>query len=204
MLCIWLLLETKLAESRVQRAKAASTNGKGKAGGEGKGGVRGTVGVEHVRIAVVFLLLLHTAFFGCGNVASISSVSPLPPFPTSHPLTPDETQFYLEPVFRLIPIFSPFPMASLLLYKLLIPFFALTSTTTLLATRLALPPFALIIVASILADVLTINFFLGVRDDLGSWLEIGSRISHFAICSFLGIFNSALFLLGEFLMARVS
>ena len=92
-------------------------------------------------------------------------------------------------------------MSFLLLYKLLIPFFALTTTTSLLTTSLSLPPFALIHLASILADVLTINFFLKVRDE-GSWLEIGSSISHFAICSFLGIFNSVLFLLGEFLMAR--
>lgn len=92
-------------------------------------------------------------------------------------------------------------MALLLLYKLLIPFFALTTLTSQLTTSLHLPPFVLIILASILAEILTINFFLAVRDE-GSWLEIGSSISHFAICSFLGIFNSVLFLLGEFLMAR--
>lgn len=41
------------------------------------------------------------------------------------------------------------------------------------------------------SDVLTLNFFWKVRDE-GSWLEIGESISHFAICSLLGIFVAGL------------
>ena len=41
------------------------------------------------------------------------------------------------------------------------------------------------------SDVLTLNFFWKVRDE-GSWLEIGSSISHFAICSLLGVFVAGL------------
>lgn len=102
------------------------------------------------------------------------------------------SQFYLEPVYRLIPVFAPFPMvrpsfrlscqgslilsffkALLLLFKLLIPFVALSAVTSVLNHRLRLPPFALFIIASTLSDVLTINFFFLVTDE-GSWLEIGS------------------------------
>lgn len=82
-------------------------------------------------------------------------------------------QFYLEPVYRLIPVFAPFPMAALLLYKLLVPFVALSAMFSGLNRRLQLPPFALFLVASTLADVLTLNFFFLVTDK-GSWLEIGS------------------------------
>ena len=63
MLCLWLSLETKLFEMRI----AGSTT-------KIKGKKVENMGGEHVRIALVFLLLLHTAFFGVGNVASISSV----------------------------------------------------------------------------------------------------------------------------------
>lgn len=48
------------------------------------------------------------AHFFLGNVASISS-------------------FYLSPVYRLVPIFSPFLMASLLIMKILVPFVILSS-----------------------------------------------------------------------------
>lgn len=192
-LCLWLVLETRLAE----HLETKSGKGKGK-GKKVDGVVR--IGSTHVRIALVFLVFLHVAFFGVGNVASISSVSN--DEATLRRLA-DSRQFYLEPVFRLIPIFSPFPMALLLLLKLLIPFLVLSMVVTLLNARLRLPPFALFLTASAMAEVLTINFFLVVRDT-GSWLEIGTSISHFAIASFLSIFNTALFLLGEFVCAHTA
>ncbi|KAK4058189.1 Glycosyl phosphatidyl inositol anchor synthesis [Microbotryomycetes sp. JL221] len=139
---------------------------------------------EHVRIALFFLAFLHISFFGVGNVASISS-------------------FYLEPVYRLIPIFAPFPMAGLLLFKLLTPFVILSSITTLLNRRLNLPPFALFVMSSTLSEYLTVNFFFLVTDK-GSWLEIGSSITNFAICSLLGIFNTILYLGGEFVLGHTT
>lgn len=64
---------------------------------------------QDARIAIYFLFFLHVGFFGTGNIASISS-------------------FYLSPVYRLVPIFNPFLMASLLLLKILTPFIILAST----------------------------------------------------------------------------
>ncbi|KAM0748161.1 PigN-domain-containing protein [Meredithblackwellia eburnea MCA 4105] len=132
---------------------------------------------EHLRLATFFLAFLHVAFFGCGNVASISS-------------------FYLEPVYRLIPIFLPFPMAALLLFKLLTPFVALASITSILNHSLHLPPFSLFLIATTLSDLMALHFFYLVSDS-GSWLEIGSSISNFAICSLLNVFNTGLYLAGE-------
>ncbi|KAJ8296754.1 GPI ethanolamine phosphate transferase 1 [Rhodotorula toruloides] len=138
------------------------------------------MGMKHVRISLFFLAFLHLGFFGCGNVASISS-------------------FYLEPVYRLMTVFAPFPMGALLLFKLLIPFVALSAVSSAINHHLRLPPLSLFLVGSILSEILTINFFFRVTDT-GSWLEIGSSITNFVICSLLGLFSSALLAGGEGLL----
>lgn len=85
------------------------------------------IGLREIRTSVLFLFLLHVGFFGTGNVASISS-------------------FYLSPVYRLVPVFSPFLMAALLIFKILVPFVILCSVVHLMcATQpssraLGLPP----------------------------------------------------------------
>ncbi|KAM0793098.1 hypothetical protein ACM66B_000579 [Microbotryomycetes sp. NB124-2] len=173
-LVVWLQLECTLAEARRPKSVSITT--------QASHVQHANITSDHIRIALFFLAFLHISFFGVGNVASISS-------------------FYLEPVYRLIPVFAPFPMAALLLFKLLTPFVALSAITTVLNRRLRLPPFALFMVASTLSEYLTVNFFFLVTDK-GSWLEIGSSITNFAICSLLGIFNTALYLGGEYVLAH--
>ncbi|OBZ74872.1 GPI ethanolamine phosphate transferase 1 [Grifola frondosa] len=94
---------------------------------------------DDLRIAVFFLFFVQVAFFGTGNVASISS-------------------FYLEPVYRLVPIFNPFLMAALLLFKIIAPYLILAISFAILNSRLHLPPFSLFLVALTLTDVMTIIF----------------------------------------------
>ena len=84
--------------------------------------------------------------------------------------------FYLDPVYRLIPIFSPFSMAALLvslictlslfhtnteergpphslqMFKIVAPFVILASVFATLNARLRLPPFSLFLVALTLTD----------------------------------------------------
>lgn len=139
-----------------------------------------TLGVQDLRRACIVLVFLHLAFFGTGNVASVSS-------------------FYLEPVYRLVPVFSPFLMATLLLYKIMIPFSILASSVTILNRELNLPTFAIFLVALCVSDVLTLNFFWLVKDE-GSWLDIGQSISHFAISNLLLMFCGILNLIGAWLM----
>ncbi|KAI0632733.1 Phosphatidylinositolglycan class N-domain-containing protein [Trametes polyzona] len=136
---------------------------------------------DNLRIAVFFLFFVQVAFFGTGNVASISS-------------------FYLEPVYRLVPIFSPFLMAALLILKIVTPYVTLATTFSILNARLDLPPFSLVLLALTLTDIMTITFFLNVSDT-GSWLEIGQTISFFCISSLLLVWSAALCALGEHLMA---
>ncbi|KAF8439955.1 Phosphatidylinositolglycan class N-domain-containing protein [Boletus edulis BED1] len=120
---------------------------------------------DDVRIALFFLFFVQVAFFGTGNVASISS-------------------FYLEPVYRLVPVFNPFLMAALLIFKIVAPYVILSAVFATLNARLGLPPFSLFLVALTLTDGMTMSFFLNVTDT-GSWLEIGQSISFFCITSLL-------------------
>ncbi|KAL1841831.1 hypothetical protein VTJ49DRAFT_6508 [Mycothermus thermophilus] len=124
------------------------------------------------RVALFFLVLLQSAFFSTGNVASVSA-------------------FSLESVSRLLPIFDPFAQGALLIVKLLIPFALISANLGILNKRLGVAPSALLMVVMAISDVLTLYFFWVVKDE-GSWLEIGSTISHFVIASALCVFVAAL------------
>lgn len=124
------------------------------------------------RIALFFFYLIQSAFFSASNIASVSS-------------------FSLDAVYRLIPVFDPFSQGALLLLKLLMPFAALSAVFGLLNKRLGVAPSALFMVVMAVSDVLTMRFFWLVRDE-GSWLDIGTSISHFVIASLLGVFVSGL------------
>ncbi|KAK2044053.1 phosphatidylinositolglycan class N [Colletotrichum somersetense] len=124
------------------------------------------------RVSLFFFVLLQSAFFSTGNVASISS-------------------FSLDSVYRLIPIFDPFSQGALLVLKLMIPFALISANFGILNVRLGVAPSSLFMVVMAISDVLTLYFFWVVKDE-GSWLEIGSTISHFVIASLLCVFVAAL------------
>ncbi|RCI13749.1 hypothetical protein L249_8087 [Ophiocordyceps polyrhachis-furcata BCC 54312] len=124
--------------------------------------------LSDARVALFFMVLLQSAFFSTGNVASVSS-------------------FSLESVYRLVPIFDPFSQGALLILKLMIPFALMSANLGVLNKKLGVAPSALFMVVMAASDVLTLYFFWVVRDE-GSWLEIGSTISHFAIASLLCVF----------------
>lgn len=124
--------------------------------------------LSDLRLSLALTLLLQVAFFSTGNIASISS-------------------FSLDSVYRLIPVFSPFAMGALLIVKLMVPFALISANLSVLNARKRLGPSAVFMVVTALSDVLTLNFFWMVRDE-GSWLEIGTGISHFCIGGALGVF----------------
>ena len=115
---------------------------------------------------------LQSAFFSTGNIASV-------------------TAFSLDSVYRLIPIFDPFAQGALLIVKLMIPFAIISANLGVLNKRLGVAPSALLMVSMVISDILTLYFFWVVKDE-GSWLEIGSTISHFVIASLLCVFVAAL------------
>jgi phosphatidylinositol glycan class N len=128
--------------------------------------------LHDARVALFFFVLLQSAFFSTGNVASISS-------------------FSLESVSRLLPIFDPFSQGALLILKIMIPFALISANLGILNKRLGIAPSALLMLVMAISDILTLYFFWVVKDE-GSWLEIGSTISHFVIASLLCIFVAAL------------
>lgn len=136
------------------------------------------------RVALFFFFLIQIAFFGTGNIASISS-------------------FSLDSVYRLIPIFSPFAMGALLMFKILIPFAIISLNLGILNKRLGpLAPSSLFMLVIACSDVLTLNFFWLVRDE-GSWLDIGTSISHYCIGAGLVVFVSALEVVSEVFVGGV-
>ncbi|RYP26121.1 hypothetical protein DL767_008161 [Monosporascus sp. MG133] len=128
--------------------------------------------LSDARVALFFFVLLQSAFFSTGNIASISS-------------------FSLDSVSRLLPVFDPFSQGALLVLKLMIPFALVSAHLGILNKHLGVAPSALFMVVMALSDILTLYFFWVVKDE-GSWLEIGSTISHFAIASLLCVFVAAL------------
>ncbi|EPQ64288.1 Bgt-1735 [Blumeria graminis f. sp. tritici] len=135
------------------------------------------------RVSIFFLTLLQSAFFSTGNVASISA-------------------FSLDSVYRLIPIFDPFSQGALLMFKLMIPFALISANLGILNRKLGVAPSALFMLVMAISDFLTLHFFWVVKDE-GSWLEIGTTISHFCIASLLSIFVAVLESLSGLLVGDV-
>ncbi|KIX02331.1 uncharacterized protein Z518_08272 [Rhinocladiella mackenziei CBS 650.93] len=131
-----------------------------------------TLALPDLRRALFFLFFLQSGFFSTGNIASISS-------------------FSLDAVYRLIPIFDPFSQAALLLFKIMVPFAIISAALGILNRRLGLQSSALFMTVMSVSDVMTLNFFWMVKDE-GSWLDIGTTISHFVIGSLLCVFVAGL------------
>jgi GPI ethanolamine phosphate transferase 1 len=66
----------------------------------------------------------------------------------------------------------------------------------ILNRKLHVPPSSLFMIVLTISDILTLNFFYLVRDE-GSWLDIGTSISHFCVCNLLILFIIALEQLSE-------
>lgn len=150
---------------------------------KGKLGSHRPLRFNDLRTSLVFLSFLIAAFFGTGNMASVSS-------------------FSMESVRRFQAVFDPFVMGALLIFRILVPYFALSAVFGILSQAIDLPPHALFFLTISTTDLMTLRFFFLVRDS-GSWLEIGTSISHFVISSGLLVFNMILFGISSVLVNRI-
>lgn len=170
LLLIWVRLEHRL--ETFGASQNGSANGTAKSAKTDNPVSYRPLRLSDARVALFFMVLLQSAFFSTGNVASVSS-------------------FSLESVNRLIPVFDPFSQGALLILKLMIPFVLMSANLGILNTRLQVAPSAFFMVVMAVSDILTLYFFWVVKDE-GSWLEIGSTISHFVIASLLCVFVALL------------
>uniref|UniRef100_A0A8C6AUV1 GPI ethanolamine phosphate transferase 1 n=1 Tax=Monodon monoceros TaxID=40151 RepID=A0A8C6AUV1_MONMO len=124
--------------------------------------------LDDIRRAFFLVFFLMTAFFGTGNIASINS-------------------FDLASVYCFLTVFSPYMMGALMMWKILIPFalvmcaFEAVQLTTQLSSK------SLFLIVINISDIMALHFFFLIKD-YGSWLDIGTSISHYVIVMSMTIF----------------
>jgi phosphatidylinositol glycan class N len=123
------------------------------------------------------------AFFGTGNIASISS-------------------FEVSSTFRFMSIFNPWAMGALLIIKLLLPFILVSCAYHIIVASSQLDLSASFLLVIAFSDVLSLNFLFLVRDT-GSWKDIGTSISHFAISNCFILFHLGIVALSSLLTSRL-
>lgn len=145
--------------------------------------------LEDLRCAYFFVFFIVVAFFGTGNIASINSFDP-------------------ASVYCFLTVFSPFVMGGLLLCKVLIPFVIVACAFDAIHVVLSIPVQSLVLVVLAMTDLMGLHFFYLVKDS-GSWLDIGTSISHYVIMMafiifLLPIFGLARLFTGASLSLRTS
>jgi len=116
---------------------------------------------EDVRRSFFFIFFIILAFFGTGNIASINSFDP-------------------SFISSFVTVFNPFLMGGLLLVKILIPLVVVAASLKAVQVMTMVPINGLFLLILFISDAMALHFFFLVKDD-GSWLDIGTSISHYVI-----------------------
>ena len=89
-----------------------------------------------------------------------------------------------------------------MILKIVVPFAVISANLGILNCRLGVAPSSLVMLVMAISDVLTMNFFWLVKDE-GSWLDIGTSITNFAIASLLCVFVAGLEFVSEVFISGV-
>ncbi|XP_071443587.1 GPI ethanolamine phosphate transferase 1 [Hetaerina americana] len=130
---------------------------------------------DNLRISYTFVFLIITSFFGTGNMASINSFDP-------------------AWVRRFLSVFSPHVMGALILAKTCIPFLLVSCAFRAVNVLLKTQTKQLFLIVLALSDACGLHFLHLVKDK-GSWLDIGSSLSHFIIQETMVVFLLLLYAL---------
>ncbi|XP_027031737.1 GPI ethanolamine phosphate transferase 1 [Tachysurus fulvidraco] len=124
--------------------------------------------LDDIRRSYFFVFFIIIAFFGTGNIASINSFDP-------------------ASIYCFLTVFNPFIMGGLLMWKVLIPFIIVTCTFESVQVSTRLSSRSLFLIVLVISDLMALHFFFLVKD-YGSWLDIGTSISHYVIVMSMTIF----------------
>ena len=127
-----------------------------------------SVTIADVSCILSFLFIIFYSFFATGNIASLNSFDP-------------------SSIRCFVAIFNPFLMGSLLLIKILLPFLVVSIFFIQIIWFRACDFTLVMDVLQMFCDILGLMFFNLVKSE-GSWLDIGSSISHFVIVEGTTIF----------------
>lgn len=138
--------------------------------------------LDDIRRSYFFVFFIITAFFGTGNIASINSFDP-------------------ASVYCFLTVFNPFIMGGLMMWKVIIPFIVVMCTFESIQVTTQLSSRSLFLIVLVISDLLALHFFFLVQD-YGSWLDIGTSISHYVIVMSMTIFLMILSLLTHVFTSR--
>ncbi|XP_028288277.1 GPI ethanolamine phosphate transferase 1 [Parambassis ranga] len=138
--------------------------------------------LDDIRRSYFFVFFIITAFFGTGNIASINSFDP-------------------ASVYCFLTVFNPFIMGGLMMWKVIIPFIIVMCTFETIQVTTQLSSRSLFLIVLVISDLMALHFFFLVQD-YGSWLDIGTSISHYVIVMSMTIFLMLLSVLTHILTSR--
>ncbi|KAM4605895.1 GPI ethanolamine phosphate transferase 1 [Polymixia lowei] len=138
--------------------------------------------LDDIRRSYFFVFFIITAFFGTGNIASINSFDP-------------------ASVYCFITVFNPFIMGGLMMWKVIIPFIIVMCTFETIQVTTQLSSRSLFLIVLVISDLMALHFFFLVQD-YGSWLDIGTSISHYVIVMSMTIFLMLLSVATHILTSR--
>ncbi|KAM7370024.1 hypothetical protein PAMP_011310 [Pampus punctatissimus] len=138
--------------------------------------------LDDIRRSYFFVFFIITAFFGTGNIASINSFDP-------------------ASVYCFLTVFNPFIMGGLMMWKVIIPFIIVMCTFETIQVATQLSSRSLFLIVLVISDLMALHFFFLVQD-YGSWLDIGTSISHYVIVMSMAIFLMLLSVVTHILTSR--
>ncbi|XP_060517241.1 GPI ethanolamine phosphate transferase 1 [Cylas formicarius] len=153
-LCTWLLMEDKALKGRSswQLLHYAEFDGYRS---EPK------LNADIYRRAFLFMVFIFIGFFGTGNVASLNSFDPMW-------------------VRAFLTVFSPFKMAGLILLKIAVPFLFTCCVFRAINSIGREDVTQMFCIVLLFSDSMVLQFLYLITNK-GSWLDIGSSLSHFVI-----------------------
>ena len=139
----------------------------------------------HLFLGLKLLLLLNLAFFGTGNLISISA-------------------FNLESSNRLVITFHPLIMGGLFLLKLITPFLlSITAFVAVCKASTKASSLVIFVLMLIFVEFVNVTFFFLIRAD-GSWQDQGSSFARFIISNFIVLTCSLIISISSFVFKKAT